>query len=126
METPALRNIIDLGWTDDPGSIISAADVVVVPNRDTYFDINIIQVLSIGTPMITTPTGGNRWFEKLSDLHMFFFRTEEELKDVLERTLEKSLSKEVNRKVYHDYFTTDLFCKNYVTLFDSLDAGRQW
>lgn len=62
IKNPDLRNLIDFGWTDDPGSIIQSSDILIAPNRDTYFDIGIIQALSINKLIITTLTGGNKWF----------------------------------------------------------------
>lgn len=120
MDCPKLKNILDFGWTTDPGSIINASDFVIVPNRDTYFDINMIQILSIGTPVITTPTGGNRWFENKENLNMFFFNDDQELALLLEKNINKELKKDVNIEFYNNNFTIDIFCKNYVTLFDSL------
>lgn len=121
METPKLNNLIDFGWTNDPGSIINASDFVLVPNRDTYFDINMIQILSIGTPVITTPTGGNRWFiNHKNDLNMYFFEDDSELEKLVLEKINLSHSKEFNKNFYEKYFTIEKFCKNYVSLFDSL------
>ena len=120
METPKLKNLVDFGWTDDPGSIINASDFVLVPNRDTYFDINMIQILSIGTPILTTPTGGNRWFLNHDDVNVFFFDNCRVLEDLLKDKLNENRSKDINKKFYNKHFTIKEFCKNYVSLFDEL------
>lgn len=120
MDTPNLRNLVDFGWTNDPGSIINASDFVLVPNRDTYFDINMIQILSIGTPILTTPTGGNRWFLNQDKLNMFFFEDEKELDILIDEKIVLNFDKKINIDFYNKYFTIENFSKNYVSLFDDL------
>jgi glycosyltransferase involved in cell wall biosynthesis len=71
ISAPFQKNFFDIGWTDDPASLINISDVVIVPNRDTYFDLGIIQTLSLNKPIITTDTGGNSWF-KDKDINLFF------------------------------------------------------
>lgn len=124
MKTPKLSNLIDFGWTTDPGSIINASDFILVPNRNTYFDINMIQILSIGTPIITTATGGNRWFENKNNLNMFFFKEEEDLITLIEKKSTESFSKEINKEFYNSHFTVKKFDFNYTNMFDSLILER--
>lgn len=120
MDTLNLKNLIDFGWTNDPGSIINASDFVLVPNRDTYFDINMIQILSIGTPVITTPSGGNRWFLDKKSLNMFFFEDEKQLDTLVNEKIVLDFDKKVNIDFYNSHFTTEDFSKNYVSLFNDL------
>lgn len=120
METPDRENILDIGWTTDPGAIINASDFVLVPNRDTYFDINMIQILSIGTPVITTLTGGNRWFNKFSDINMFYFENSSNLKSLIEEKINNDYDLNTNKNFYEEYFTTKIFEDNYVKLYDQL------
>lgn len=120
IDTPSFKNLVDFGWTNDPGSIINASDFVIVPNRDTYFDINMIQILSIGTPVITTPTGGNRWFLDKENLNMFFFEDEKQLDILINEKIVLNFDKKVNIDFYNSHFTIEDFSKNYVSLFDDL------
>lgn len=120
MDTPSSKNLVDFGWTNDPGSIINASDFVLVPNRDTYFDINMIQILSIGTPVITTPTGGNRWFQDKENLNMFFFEDEKQLDILINEKITLTFDKKINIDFYNNHFTIEDFSKNYVSLFDDL------
>lgn len=53
---------IELGWVNTP-ALLNEVDVFVLPNRDTYFDLILLEVLRQGTPVILSRTGGNRWFE---------------------------------------------------------------
>lgn len=54
---------IEVGWTDKANEIISASDMFILPNRDTYFDLVALEVLRTGTPMLMSLTGGNRYFK---------------------------------------------------------------
>ncbi len=60
-------NVNNLGWRSDIGDIIKALDLVLIPNRLTYFDLLPIECLMLGTPVAVTPTGGNRWLLEHSE-----------------------------------------------------------
>ena len=62
LDTSSAENVLDLGWTDDPGSLLNACDIVVAPNRSTYFDLGILQAISLGKTVIASFSGGNKWF----------------------------------------------------------------
>jgi glycosyltransferase involved in cell wall biosynthesis len=55
------ENVINLGWRKDIADIISAMDLIIIPNRVTYFDLLPIESLMLGTPVAITGVGGNRW-----------------------------------------------------------------
>lgn len=59
---------IELGWVNNSSELLHQADVFVLPNRETYFDIVALEVLRAGTPLIATRTGGNKYLEELSNL----------------------------------------------------------
>lgn len=54
----------EIGWTDDPHSYIAASDMFLLPNKETYFDIVMIEILSLGKIVVASRTGGNKYFEK--------------------------------------------------------------
>lgn len=62
----------EVGWTNDSQSIIAASDVFVLPNRETYFDIIMLEVLSCGKIVIASRTGGNKYFEKIGAKGVFY------------------------------------------------------
>ena len=45
----------------------------VLPNRETYFDLVLLEVLRQGTPVLLARTGGNKWFENKNVKGIFFF-----------------------------------------------------
>lgn len=55
---------VEVGWTDDPHSVIAAADTFILPNRETFFDLIMLEVLSLGQVVLASRTGGNNFFEK--------------------------------------------------------------
>lgn len=56
---PKSPNWIELGYIDDAQNLMNAADVLVVPNRSTYYDLVIVEAMSHGTIILTSSTGGN-------------------------------------------------------------------
>lgn len=69
---------IEVGWTTDPYSLVAAADVFVLPNQETYFDLVLLEVLSLGIPVVLSDTGGNKYFKKYGKAGLKYFRTIED------------------------------------------------
>lgn len=59
---------IELGWINNSSELLHQADVFILPNKETYFDIVALEVLRAGTPLIATRTGGNKYLEEISTL----------------------------------------------------------
>ena len=57
---------IELGWINNADEIIFQSDLFILPNRETYFDIVLLEVLRAGVPVLMTLTGGNKYFYALS------------------------------------------------------------
>ena len=71
---------IELGWVNTP-KLLNEIDVFILPNKHTYFDLILLEVLRQGTPVILSRTGGNKWFEgkNVSGLKFFEYGNESEL-----------------------------------------------
>jgi glycosyltransferase involved in cell wall biosynthesis len=63
----AESNVFNLGWRKDIAEIISAMDLIIVPNAVTYFDLLPIESLMLGTPVAVSAVGGNKWL--LNEVH---------------------------------------------------------
>lgn len=116
---------IEVGWTDDPHSIISASDLFILPNRETYFDLVLLEVLSLGMPVLISNTGGNKYFKKYEDSGIFYFsNTNEAISKIIELSKldKKSLEKlgQKNQKIFEKDFNEKIFAKNYIQLIESL------
>lgn len=55
---------IEVGWTKDPHSIVNVANLYILPNKETYFDLALLEVLSLGIKSLLSDTGGNLYFKK--------------------------------------------------------------
>jgi glycosyltransferase involved in cell wall biosynthesis len=64
-EPVQLPGVIDLGRSEEPGNWIAACDYFISANRQSYFDLSVMEALSLGTPLIIASTGGHQYFGKL-------------------------------------------------------------
>lgn len=110
---------IEVGWTKDPHSLIAASDVFVLPNKETYFDLILLEVLSLGIPVVMSATGGNKYFRKfgLEGLQLYNSCEEacQELKQL--KRMDREERRELGRslvEVFNEWFTVKKFAGNYV------------
>lgn len=119
------QNWIEAGWTNDPHSIIKASNLYLMPNRETYFDLAFLEVLSLGKILVASKTGGNKYFTKDKTDGVFLFSKPDEALNIIENLLSKGdeelkLLEKHNFELYNKEFTLDVFAKNYVNLVGSL------
>lgn len=123
IESPNSKQFIDLGWTDDPGSLINASDIFILPNRMTYFDLIALEVMSLGKPIIASNTGGNITLSQISSGVSLF--ESENIRDLKEKLLSiynnkivlNEMSK-MNLDAYEKYFTIDKFAQRYLNILE--------
>lgn len=117
---------IERGFTSEPGNLVNASDVFIAPNRKAYFDLVIIEAMSIGKVVIATKTGGNI---KIASLSAGVILVEPENSKALKEVIDKvaNMNKEElqalgekNRIAFEKYFTIEKFANNYVNLVNSL------
>lgn len=115
---------IEVGWTKDSGAIINASDIFLLPNKETYFDLVMLEILSLGQLVLTTKTGGNKYFEKIKAEGIFFYSTEEEAeKIILKMSNREHDYDEIRRKnmeLFEERFTIDMFAKKYLEILYSI------
>ena len=122
------KNWVEFGWTKEGYNIIKNSDIFVLPNEKTYFDLILLEVLSMGTPVLLSETGGNKYFKKYDESGLFYFE-----KYNLNQALEKfdmayklwknkklSLEGEKNYKIFEKDFTVNTFGENYAKLYDKI------
>lgn len=115
----------EIGFTNDPHSLISACDVFVLPNRVTYFDIVMIEILSLGKIVITSRTGGNRFFEKAGLKGVLLYDTTDEAVDIIQKVRKMTseeraeLGKE-NAEFYRAHLSNVAMYDSYSILLKSL------
>lgn len=116
---------IEIGYTKDPYSVISAGDVFLLPNKETYFDLVFIEVLSLGKIIVASRTGGNRYYEKVGLKGVFLYDTLDEAEKILEMIKnmpneEKCKLEKANRNFYEKNLTGNIFYENYKKMMLSL------
>lgn len=115
----------ELGWTSDAHSYIAASDIFVLPNLETYFDIIMLEVLSLGKVVVASRTGGNKYFQKYSDSGIFLYDTIDEAIEIIKNLKGRSKNEiwdlgQKNRKIYEENFTDKIFVDNYLALLNNI------
>lgn len=116
---------IEAGWTKDPGSIINASDIFLLPNRETYFDLVMLEVLSLGQIILAKNTGGNKYFSKFKETGIILYESNEDAEVEIEKLLsvsesERQLKRQYNMDLYAKEFTNKVFAQNYLDLLDRI------
>lgn len=115
---------IEIGWTNTPHDLINASDLFILPNKETYFDLVLLEVLSIGKTVLVTNTGGNKYFKKFKDSGIFYYdyHNTEEAVNIIEKLMNKNLKKldEANKKVMNQNFTISIFVDKYIQMLQTL------
>ena len=116
---------IEIGWTSDALSYVAASDVFVLPNEETYFDIVMLEVLSIGQLVVASRTGGNKYFEQFKNSGIFLYDTVDEAIQCIEniRTMteeDKNKLRNINKQIFMDNFTDEIFFSNYLQMLQQI------
>jgi len=116
---------IEAGWTDDPHSLIAAADVFILPNKQTFFDLVLLEALSLGAPIVASATGGNCYFRQFGCSGIHLYRDNAEAARILADLADCPRQElrqmgEDCRRLFASRFTNAAFAEGYLALMDSL------
>lgn len=121
---------VELGWTNKAAEIIRNADVFILPNRQTYFDLIALEVLRAGTPIIMTNTGGNKYFAEIAvngEGIYIYDRCDmgtciEAIEQLMAAKQDGSINilGKKNRELWKKYFTLPQYLNNYRNMIESL------
>lgn len=116
---------VEIGWTTDQYSYINSADVFILPNRDTYFDLVMLEVLSLGKIVVASRTGGNKFFERMNAKGVFLYDTIEEAVNILHTIRgmpidERKLLERDNYNFYKTHLTASKMYENYISTLDEI------
>lgn len=125
---PESNRWIEVGWTTDPYSYVGASDIYMLPNRETYFDIAMLQTLSIGKCSVISNTGGNKEFAKTPGVKLYDTIDEavsciKEL--ILMPTEEKTNLEHLQRQEFKEKYTIEVFYKKYKEMLRKLIESRK-
>lgn len=125
------KNWIEVGWTDKPYDIIYESDIFVLPNKETYFDLALLEVMSLGKTICLTSTGGNNYFKKFNSDGLIFYEYDDvekisniilELYNKKNECIEGGKS---NNKIFKANFTSEKFAENYYKMIASLKDEKE-
>ncbi|MEI6385622.1 MAG: glycosyltransferase family 4 protein [Spirochaetota bacterium] len=71
---PAHSRWIELGWRGDMAAIMASCDWLVLPNREAYFDLVLLEAMAAGLPAVVSAVGGNLHFSDLEGRGLLFHR----------------------------------------------------
>ncbi len=125
LSSPSHERWIEVGWTSDPHSLIAASDVFILPNRETFFDLIMLEVLSLGVPIVASDTGGNRYFRKFKNVGIKLYSDTGELAASVSEIREMSRSErqaicDSNKALFASEFGCVHFAKRYSALIGGL------
>lgn len=116
---------IECGWTKEGLNIMKNCDLFILPNRETYFDLIFLELLSQNTTILCSDTGGNKFFKKYNSEKIIYFSSEN-IDNVIDKfdsiysKLKDLKKKEDNYKIYKEDFTLEKFGKSYINLIKEL------
>ena len=124
---------IELGFINNANELLHQSDLYILPNRETYFDLVVLEILRSSTRLIFSDTGGNKFFkalqpEEISELKYFDIGKLDDLLLLVEGAIkEKELSVDnykqkgsLNRQLFLKYFTIETYIDNYIRQINGL------
>ena len=117
---------IELGWVDTP-ALLNEIDIFILPNKETYFDLILLEVLRQQKPIVLSRTGGNKWFEdKCKAINMYDYfdinKCCKHLQHYYNQKKNKNLSKyeDYIHNFYLNNLSMDTYLTNYTTTINNL------
>ncbi|MFD1731413.1 glycosyltransferase family 4 protein [Deinococcus malanensis] len=110
------KNLNNLGWiADDIAEYMASVDLIVAPNRVCYFDLAILESLSLGTPVVASAVGGNKYFSRFAE-GVYLFESDVDLAETVLATLSNLPARAVVQTMYNENFSTERFYDNHQQL----------
>lgn len=119
--------IIDIGFSTQVYDWINSVDFVVSPNRKSYFDLNVLESLQIGTPLIMTTTQGHSCFQNVKGIISFEFDSLESIllnKDNVNTDWKSEHSSSL-KSFFDDRFQQTTFLENLRKIIDEIEEENQ-
>ena len=116
---------IETGWTDDPYSYVNASDLFILPNRETFFDLSLLETLSVGKSSLISYTGGNKVFKDREECGIYTYGSEEEALNRIRRIMsedkaEKAEKEARQRKFFEEEYSIEKFYDRYKEMLRSI------
>ena len=120
---------VELGWVKT-AEVLRAADVFCLPNRQTYYDLVLLEALSCGSVVLASATGGNKSVFTETDGALSLYDGEASLAPALGALLDlPEADREARRKraqtAWEAHYTPSAFAERFVRLAAALDRATQ-
>ncbi|MCL6453647.1 MAG: glycosyltransferase family 4 protein [Alicyclobacillus sp.] len=123
--TAGWHNYKDLGWLSTAlPDAINAVDVIVAPNKVSYFDLLLLEAMSLGKVIIASNVGGNKTFTT-PGIRLVDANDVQAFRDVLLGLKSEYIEQwgSENRELYENKYTIDKFIENHVSFAELVLIG---
>lgn len=118
---------IELGWVRTP-DILKEIDAFILPNKNTYFDLILLEVLREGKMCIVSSTGGNKWFENHAQEGVWNYEYNDDNKvnyiceqiQAIKKNGDKERIENEIRNYFLENFTAQKFINGYINSISNL------
>lgn len=127
----------ELGFISNVREVMDICDLYVLPNRETYFDIVLLEALRAGMITLVSETGGNKFFQTLptySTKGIFYFdinNTESAVNQIFRLYSLKEDNpdffdklKKNNTKLFEEYFTMNKYVSSYLNVLKRIISNN--
>lgn len=113
------EGVIDVGFQKFPHDWYNSVDYLINANRQSYFDLSIIEAISTGVPIIMAENYGHKWFKNKSDLITMFDGSVEELSSLLKSDclMKRDYTDESNILLYKTHLSDELYYSRFKAFF---------
>lgn len=123
IKPPIMDNWTEIGWTNDPYSLINCSNVFILPNRETYFDIVLLEVLSLGKTCLISKTGGNKVILNNNCNGVFGFESEEQASEILLKLKNNNTGYLPNKNIknlFNNNYDISIFVDRYLDFLERI------
>lgn len=117
---------IELGWINTP-ALLNEVDIFILPNKETYFDLILLEVLRQEKPIILSKTGGNKWYEnKCKAINIYEYSDIKNCCKYIQHYYneKKDNNLSIYRKYINDFYVNNLsmemYLNNYIKAVNNL------
>ncbi len=109
------EGIIDIGFSTNPIKWYNSVDYLINANRQSYFDLSVIEALSTGVPIIMSNNFGHRYYEEKSSLIVTYdVNKTDMLYEILMGNLKKrNFMNSENRDLYDSYLSDTCYYERF-------------
>ncbi|PNP98971.1 glycosyltransferase [Moraxella sp. RCAD0137] len=108
--------ITDIGFSNNPIAWYNSVDYLINANRQSYFDLSIIEAISTGVPIIMSENLGHKYYKNTSALiKMFEIENSDALVNILIHDLKKRDFQDLsNINLYQNYLTDTHYYHRFI------------